>query len=76
MPPGHISKVQSSHAMQICLACRPLDMLRPFINMQAMMTASLVVLAGMGLNFKLLGKKMEHNFHLVKPLLLLCGESP
>ncbi len=76
MPPGHILKLQSSHAMQICLACRPLDMLRPFINMQAMMTASLVVLAGMGLNFKLLDKKMEHNFHLVTPLLLLCGESP
>ncbi len=76
MPPGHILKLHSSHAMQICLACRPLDMLRPFINMQAMMTASLVVLAEMRLNFKLLGKKMGHNFHLVTPLQLLCGESP
>ncbi len=55
--------------MQICLGCRPLDMLRPFINMQAMMTASLVVLAEMRLSFKLLGKKMG-----LRPC-NFCGES-
>ena len=50
-------------ALRMCLAHGHIDMLRPFIIVQTMMTASLGVLAEIGLT--LLSQIMGHKLHIV-----------